>query len=102
VNPTTQENVTTMPSKVPITPNPTTPTCNNNGESSNTTPASLRSRSINTSKKTRSLREISDETQEAENDDLCSNFAFLTQADPVYFKHAIKDDKWIAAMNEEI
>jgi transposase InsO family protein len=78
VNPTTQENVPTMPSKAPTTPNPTTPTYNNNGESSNPTLASLRSRSINTSKKTHSLREIYDETQEAENDDLCSNFAFLT------------------------
>jgi hypothetical protein len=66
VNPTTQTNVPTMPSKALTTPNPTTPTYNKNGESSNPTIASLRSRSINTSKKTHSLREIFDETQEAE------------------------------------
>lgn len=39
--------------------------------------------------------------QEAENDDLCSNFSFLTQANPIYFEDIIKDDKWIAAIDEE-
>lgn len=84
------------------TPNPTTPTSNNSSESSNPTLASLRSRSINTSKKTQSLRERYDEIQEAENDDLCSNFTFLTQFYPIYFEDAIKDDNWIATMNDEI
>ncbi|KAH9290418.1 hypothetical protein KI387_034535, partial [Taxus chinensis] len=102
VTSTTQANVPSTPSRAPTTPNPTTPASNNSSESSNPTLASLRSRSINTSKKSRSLREIYDELQEAENDDLCSNFAFLTQADPIYFEDAIKDDNWIAAMNEEI
>jgi hypothetical protein len=101
-NPSTQENAPATPSRASSTPNPTTPTSNNSSESSNPTLASLRSRSINTSKKTRSLREIYDETQEAENADFCCDFAFLTQADPIYFEEAIKEDKWIAAMDEEI
>ena len=50
-------------------------------------------------KKTRSLKEIYD--QEEENVDIYSNFA-LFSCDPLYFDEAIKEDKWIKAMDEEI
>ena len=50
-------------------------------------------------KKTRSLKEIYD--QEEENVDIYSNFA-LVSCDPLYFDEAIKEDKWIKAIDEEI
>ena len=105
---TTQKNVPTTPTRAPTTQNTTTPTSTtttastNSSESFNPTLASLRSRSINTSRKTRSLRDIYDELQEAENDNSCINFALLAHSDPISFEEAIKDDKWISAMDEEI
>ena len=50
-------------------------------------------------KKTRSLKEIYD--REEENLDIYSNFSLFSY-DPLYFDEAIKEDKWIKAMDEEI
>ena len=113
VHSTTQTDVPTTPTRAPTTPSTTTPASTNtpstttpastnSSESSNPTLASLRSRSINTSRKTQSLRDIYDELQEAENNYSCINFALLAHCDPISFEEAIKDDKWISAMDEEI
>ena len=105
---TTQIDAPTTPTRATTTPNTITPTSTitpastNSSESSNPTLASLRTRSINTSRKTQSLRDIYDELQEAENNDSCINFALLAHSDPISFEEAIKDDKWISAMDEEI
>ena len=99
---TTKSNVPQTPTRAPITQNTTTPTRTNSSESSNPTLTSLRSRSINTSRKTSSLKDIYDELQEAENHDSCINFSLSTHANPIYFEEAIKDDKWILAMDGEI
>ena len=50
-------------------------------------------------KKTRSLNEIYD--QEEENVDIYSNFSLFSY-DPLYFDEAIKEDKWIKKMDEDI
>ena len=102
VHSTTQTDVPTTPTRAPTTPSTTTPASTNNSESSNPTLASLRSRSINTSRKTRSLRDIYDELQDAENNDSCIKFPLLAHCDPISFEEAIKVDKWISAMDEEI
>ncbi|KAH9310278.1 hypothetical protein KI387_044223 [Taxus chinensis] len=64
--------------------------------------ATQRSHFKDTPGKTRSLREIYEQTQGDENVDLYSDFALFYHDDPIYFEDAFENEKWVKAMNEEI
>ncbi|KAH9293910.1 hypothetical protein KI387_040891, partial [Taxus chinensis] len=63
--------------------------------------ATQRSHFRDTPGKTRSLREIYEQTQGDENVDLYSDFALFSHDDPIYFQDTFANEKWVKAMDEE-
>ncbi|XP_057855102.1 uncharacterized protein LOC131064830 [Cryptomeria japonica] len=100
--PHTQANT---PSNVQVTPSsigslgagPSSPHSTNASDMSNPTLASLRRQKI------RSLREIYEQNEGENNAGQTSLFALYSHVDdPIHFKEAIKEEKWVQAMDEKI
>ena len=53
------------------------------------------------SRKTKSLREIYEDSRNNSNEDLV-NFTFFTDLDPISFENASKEEKWKNALDQEI
>lgn len=78
----------------PSSPHSTSPS---SSDMSNPTLASLRRQKI------KSLRDIYEQNEGENNAGLISLFAFYSQVeDPIHYEDAIKDDKWVNAMDDEI
>jgi hypothetical protein len=83
--------------QTPSTAGPSGPQSTSSSDQSNPTLTSLRRQKI------RSSRDIYEQNDDENDSDHISLFAFYSQGDdPIHFEEAVKDDKWVRAMDEEI
>lgn len=84
-----------------VSPQATPPTGTPNTKG-RTNPSSSRYHGNNSSRKTRSLKEIYETSRYEDDDNELVNFSFFSEFDPIYFEDAVKEIKWCDAMDEEM
>jgi hypothetical protein len=67
-----------------------------------TNPSSSRYHGNDSSRKTRSLKEIYETSRYEDDDNELVNFSLFSEFDPIYFEDVVKERKWCDAMDEEM